>query len=164
MTCSSAAECDSLSKPHAQIHLPFVLESRAFGVGASLLQAFEFVDRGRQFGVALGDLADEHARATRIAERDFVLCHRPIGRRQTDAGLRVTERVHRLRRAQHHQPHRFDVDARPRQDLHVLAEIDQLLAEAFATHPAIDHHLDRTLGGTDRAHAVVNATWSESQL
>ena len=81
-----------------------------------------------------------------------------------DPGLGVAHRVHRLRGAQHHQPQRLDLDAAPRDDLRVLAQAGQLLAERLAVEPAPDHEVERTLGRADRSHAVVDAAGAEAYL
>ena len=87
-----------------------------------------------------------------------------LDRADPDPCFGVAERVHGLCRTKHHQPHGLDFDAGTRHDLHVLAEVDQLLAEALAGQTPVDHHFDGLLGGTDGTHAMVDATRSEADL
>ena len=51
-----------------------------------------------------------------------------------------------------------------RDDLEVLAEAGERLAEGLAVEPAPHQQVERTLGGTDRAHAVVDAAGAEAHL
>jgi hypothetical protein len=60
-----------------------------------------------------------------------------------DAGLAVAQHVHRLGGLQHHQAHRLDLDAGARDDLQVLAELGQRLAEGLARQAALDHQVER---------------------
>ena len=78
--------------------------------------------------------------------------------------LGVAEHVHGLRGTQHHQAHRLHLDTAAADDFHVLAEVDQLLAEALTAEATVDHHLDRLLGNTHRTHAVVDAARPEAKL
>ena len=70
----------------------------------------------------------------------------------------------RLRGAQHHQAHGLHLDTGTADDFHVLAEVDELLAEALTAHTTVDHHFDGLLGRTDGTHAVMDASGPEAPL
>ena len=81
-----------------------------------------------------------------------------------DTSLGVAELVHGLGRGEHHAAHRFDLDAVLGHHLHVLAELGDGLAERLAGETALDQQVQRSLGRTDRAHAVVDSARAEAQL
>src|SRR5690606_2088077 len=93
-----------------------------------------------------------------------LLRHQGLGHGDPDPRLLVAEDVHRLGGLQDDHPHRLDVDAGARHDLHVLAEVDDPAAEGLAGRRPLDHQVERLLGGADRAHAVVDAARTEPDL
>ena len=93
-----------------------------------------------------------------------LLRHHRLDGADPHACLCVAEGVHRLGGTEHHQAHRLDLDASTGDDFHVLAEVDELLAEALTVETTVDHHLDGALGRTDGAHAVVNTSRPEAEL
>jgi hypothetical protein len=58
------------------------------------------------------------------------LGHHGLDHVHPDAGFAVAQHVHRLGGLQHHQAHGLDLDAGARDDLHVAAQVEELLAEA----------------------------------
>ncbi len=87
-----------------------------------------------------------------------------LGHRDPDAGFLVAQHVHGLRRLEHQQAHRFDVDARTGDLLDVPAELGQRLAERGPRVAALDHVVQRDLGLADGAHAVVDAAGAQAEL
>ena len=72
--------------------------------------------------------------------------------------------VHEPGRLQHQEPRLLDLDARERDPFADGAVLVQHLAEGAALERALDHQLERQLGGAERAHAVMDAARPEPRL
>src|SRR6267142_7082498 len=92
------------------------------------------------------------------------LRHHGFHHADPDPRFLVAEHVHGFRSLEHHQPHRLDLAAGLRNDLHIAAEMGDLLAEGFAGEAALYHQVKRLFGFADRAHAVMDAARSEPDL
>src|SRR5882757_10124682 len=81
-----------------------------------------------------------------------------------DPRFLVAEHVHGFGGLEHHQPHRLDLAACLRDDLHIAAEMGDLLAEGLAGEPTLHHQVERLLGLADGAHAMMDAARPEAEL
>jgi hypothetical protein len=81
---------------------------------------------------------------------------RDLGHRGERAHL-----VHLPRGVERQEPRLVDGDARVGDALAVAAEAEQRLPERGPAHAAVDHELERALGGADAPHAVVDAARAE---
>ena len=93
-----------------------------------------------------------------------LLRHFGFDHRHPDARLFIAQNIHRFGRFQNQQTHRFNLDLRARNRLHVLAQINDLFAKRDTVQTAIDHQIQRLFRLPDRTHAVVNTTRSKTHL
>ena len=72
--------------------------------------------------------------------------------------------IHHPRGFQRQQPCLFDGHAGIGDHVDIAAELGQRLAESDTGHGAFAHQFQRVFGGTDGAHAVVDAAWAKAAL
>src|SRR5882757_10388022 len=104
----------------------------------------------RLYGVV--DDAERHSRARYLDHGDL------------QARALVAELVHAIGGLQTQQPRHFDVAPRFRHALFPHRVIGDGLAESDAGHQSLDHQLQGQFSGTQRAHAMMNPTWTEATL
>ena len=100
----------------------------------------------------------------RIDDLAYLLGHECLHRAHPHAGFGIAQFVHRLRRLEHHEAHRFDVDAGPRDHLGVLAEAGERTSECLAGEATADKEIKGSFGGADGPHAVVDPARAEAHL